>query len=71
MKQAVKRIIEAHQFGLITESDARNNLDCHNVRGSFRDDLSFVGYDYNRQEWIDTSKDDLVFGSQGIYSITK
>lgn len=25
------------------------------IRGTRRPDGSFVGYDYNRQEWIDTS----------------
>ena len=54
MKRAVQRIIKARQSGLITESEAQQNLDCYSVRGAFRDDQSFIGYDYNRQEWIDT-----------------
>lgn len=55
MKRAIQRIIEARQSGLITESEAQQNLDCYNVRGAFRDDQSFIGYDYSRQEWIDTA----------------
>ncbi len=54
MKRAVENIIKARQAELITEPEAQQNLDCYNVRGAFRSDQSFIGYDYNRQEWIDT-----------------
>ena len=56
MNQAIKHIIEAHKAGRITAPAAEQNLDCYKVRGAFRADKSFIGYDYNRQEWIDTAR---------------
>lgn len=60
MKQAdiAMRIIAVYQAGLITEAEATQQLEGQEVRGSFRDDDSFIGYDYDNQEWIDT-KDEV------------
>ncbi len=56
MNRKIERIIDARQTGLITESEALQNLDCYQVRGAFRSDQSFIGYDYDNQEWIDTAQ---------------
>ncbi len=56
MIQEVKQIIESRQIGLISESEAKRNLDAYSVRGTFRADRSFIGYDYDRQERIEHYK---------------
>lgn len=39
--------------GRSTEAETLLRLDRVKVRGQFRADKSFIGYDYDRQEWID------------------
>lgn len=60
MKQAatVLRIVTARNQGRIDDNEARRNLDHYQIRGSFRDDGSFIGYDYDNQEWIDTNDEE-------------
>jgi len=46
-------IITDYQDGLLDKSQALSQLDQLQVRGDFRDDDSFIGYDYSNQEWIE------------------
>ncbi len=50
----VEQISEQRNASLITESEAREELDKQGIRGNWRDDGSFIGYDYRSQAWVDT-----------------
>ena len=39
--------------GLTTEAECHAALDAEQVRGAFRPDGSYLGYDYRDQVWID------------------
>jgi hypothetical protein len=39
--------------GKIMLGDCMARLDKIQVRGAFRDDANFIGYDYAKQEWLD------------------
>lgn len=54
MTQTVQAILAAHGSRLITEAEATQELDGQEVRGAFRTDGSFIGYDYGNQIWIDS-----------------
>ena len=48
-------IIQQYQVGLLTETEALRKLDAVKVRGSFAKDGRFQGYDYGRQQWIESA----------------
>ncbi len=54
MTENAQTILAAHESGLITEGETILALDEQEIRGTFRDDGSFIGYDYRNQGWIDT-----------------
>ena len=39
--------------GIISESEARAALDAIGIRGAWRKNGAFVGYNYRAQSWID------------------
>ena len=40
--------------GLYTKSEIIRELESKNIHGAFRQDGSFIGFDYTNQVWIDT-----------------
>ncbi len=54
MTQAIQAILAAQDEGRINEADAMTALDGQEVRGAFRTDGSYIGYDYRNQIWIDS-----------------
>jgi len=55
----MKDIIEQFEYGLITEKEMKDKLDKIGIRGAYHID-HFIGYDYNNQKWIDTTKDNFI-----------
>ena len=54
MNKAAKELLDAQSTGLITQEEALQVLEGRNIQGAFRDDGSYIGYDYTNQEWLDT-----------------
>ena len=54
MPRSIEEISQQRNAGLISEPEAREALDEQGVRGAWRADGSFIGYDYRSQAWIDT-----------------
>ena len=48
------QIIRQFQVGMLTETEALRKLDAVKVRGSFDRSGRFVGYDYGRQQWLES-----------------
>ena len=48
-------IIRQFQVGMLSETEALRKLDAVKVRGSFARDGRFCGYDYGRQQWIESA----------------
>lgn len=48
-------IVTSFQNGLISEPEAINELDTLEVRGAFRDNGSYIGYDYANQHWVEVA----------------
>ena len=48
-------IIQQFQVGMLTENEALRRLERLNVHGSFCRDGRFVGYDYGRQQHIESA----------------
>lgn len=55
MNTSPETIITDHQDGLLDRDQAIYELEQLQVRGAFRDDGSYIGYDYRNQEWIEVS----------------
>ncbi len=51
----ITAIVTQFQNRLITEPEATNELNKLSVRGSFRDDRSYIGYDYANQKWVEVA----------------
>ena len=53
-RPSVARILRSYVLSTISEAAALTALDALFVRGAFRPDDTFVGYDYRDQHHIDT-----------------
>ena len=49
--EIVKKALQRYLDGLITLKEFNFLLDRKGIRGAIKDQ-GFIGYDYNRQEWI-------------------
>ena len=55
MTDTIETIIEIRNAGLISDDEGEELLDQQGIRGAWRGDGSFIGYNYRSQEWIDTA----------------
>lgn len=50
-----QEIVQYRWDGMISHDEAERLLDEQQVRGAFREDCSFIGYDYANQKWLELS----------------
>ncbi len=50
-----KTTLELHLAGLLSDLEALELLEQVQTHGAFRDDGSYIGYDYAAQLWVDTA----------------
>jgi len=51
----MNNVLTLYYEGLITETEVHQILDRLQIRGAFRSDGSYIGYDYRNQNYIDTN----------------
>ena len=62
----LSRIRKAYQAGDITQETAITQLEELKIRGGFNEAESFIGYDYNNQQWIEFPR---TFRIQGVPTV--
>ena len=48
-------IVMAYQDGMISRDECVERLELLRVRGAFRTDNSYIGYDYGTQQWVEVA----------------
>lgn len=51
--ETVKKRLQQYLTGVITLEEFRTLIDKAGIRGAIRNNNGFIGYDYNKQEWIE------------------
>ena len=51
----MEKLLAQYNAGIISLDEFNAILNSRGIRGTVRDNGSFIGYDYDNQEWIDTA----------------